>query len=67
MRRFVTLATLALVLAAPAAAYEVVPVRDGGALAGIVRFVGTPPKLAPLPVNKNRDVCGEQKPSEALV
>jgi len=67
MRRLVSLVALALVLAAPAAAYEIVPVRDGGGLAGVVRFAGTPPRLDPLPVNKNRDVCGEQKPSEALV
>lgn len=52
---------------APAAAYEAADVRDGGTLTGVVRFVGTPPELAALPVNKNRDVCGEQKPSEALV
>lgn len=41
--------------------------RDGGTLAGTVRFAGPPPKLDPIPVNKNRDVCGAQKPSEALV
>jgi plastocyanin len=42
-------------------------VVDGGTLTGTVRFAGTPPKLDPIPVNKNRDVCGEQKTSEALV
>jgi hypothetical protein len=57
----------AAALAAPAAAYEVVPVAEPGSLTGVVRFVGTPPKLDPLPVNKNRDVCGESKESEALV
>ena len=67
MRQLATVATLALVLAGPATAYEVVPVRDGGALAGVVRFAGAVPRLDALPVNKNRDVCGEQKPSEALV
>lgn len=60
------LAGLALV-AAPAAAYEAVAVQDGSTLAGSVTFAGTPPKLDPIPVNKNRDVCGEQKPSETLV
>ena len=49
------------------AAYEVIDVKDGGSLSGVVKFTGTPPKLAPLPVNKNREVCGEEKPSEALV
>jgi hypothetical protein len=32
-----------------------------------VKFVGAPPKLEPLRVNKNREVCGESKESEALV
>ncbi len=58
---------LALVAAGPARAYEAVTVADGGALAGTVRFAGTPPKLDAIPVNKNRDVCGEQKAAEALV
>jgi hypothetical protein len=49
------------------AAYEVVAVGDGGTVTGVVRFVGTPPRLEPIAVNKNRDVCGEHKPSEALV
>jgi plastocyanin len=62
-------ATMMVVLTATAAqaAYEAVEVKDGGTLTGVVRFAGTPPKLAPLAVNKNREVCGEQKPSEALV
>jgi plastocyanin len=53
--------------AGPAVAYEEVAVTDGGELRGVVRFSGTPPKLEPIRVNKNRDVCGETKPSEALV
>ena len=52
--------------AAPAA-YEAIEVTDGGTLTGVVRFAGTPPKLPPLAVNKNREVCGDEKPSEALV
>lgn len=60
---------LALLAAgAPArAAYEAVEVPNGGVLTGTVRFVGPPPRLEPLAVNKNRDVCGERVPSEALV
>jgi len=54
-------------LAAPVVGYEVVTVQDGGTLAGSVKFVGPPPKLDPIAVNKNRDVCGEHKASEALV
>ena len=56
-----------LAAAAPAVAYDAVAVPDGGTLAGMVRFAGTPPKFDPIPVNKNRDVCGGQQASEALV
>src|SRR5438270_314647 len=56
-----------LARATPAPAYEVVTVPDGGTLAGVVRFAGPPPKLDPLPVNKNRDVCGDEKATEALI
>jgi hypothetical protein len=58
---------VATTVSAAQAAYEVIAVTDGGTLTGVVRFSGPPPKLEPLPVNKNREVCGEQKPSEALV
>ena len=58
---------VAAALAAPAAAYEVVTVADGGAIAGVVKFSGAPPRLEPLAVTRNDDVCGEQKESEALV
>jgi hypothetical protein len=54
-------------LAVPAAAYEIVTVADGGVLTGLVTFTGAPPRLEPLAVNKNRDVCGDHKESEALV
>ena len=53
--------------AAGEAAYEEIAVKDGGTLTGVVRFTGAPPKLAPIAVNKNRDVCGDDKPSEALI
>jgi len=49
------------------AGYEEVEVRDGGVGAGVVRFGGSPPRLEPIRVNKNREVCGESKDSEALV
>jgi carboxypeptidase family protein len=49
------------------AAYEAVTVPEGGVLTGVVRMPGPAPKLEPLSVNKNRDVCGDHKPSEALV
>jgi plastocyanin len=57
----------ALTPIASGAAYEEVAVPDGGVVSGVVKFVGTPPKLEPIAVNKNRDVCGDKKPSEALV
>lgn len=61
-------AALALLALAPGAgAYEEGVVADGGTVSGVVRFPGTPPALEPLRVNKNRDVCGEQKASEVLV
>lgn len=59
---------ISLALAGPVgAAYEEGPVPDGGVLSGVVRFMGAPPKLEPIRVNKNRDVCGDVKESEALV
>ena len=60
-------AALALSASSAHAAYEESTVKDGGTLSGVVRFVGTPPNVAPLTVNRHREVCGEQKPSEALV
>ncbi len=61
-------AGLLLVAAGPVgAAYEETGVKDGGVVAGVVKFAGAAPRLEALPVNKNRDVCGERKPSEALV
>jgi hypothetical protein len=50
-----------------AAGYEIVVVEGGGALAGRLRFAGTPLPPATLRVNKNRELCGAEKPSEALV
>lgn len=63
------LAALAMVaaLAGPAGAYEVVSVPDGGGVAGVVKFAGTPPRLEPLTVGRDREVCGDQKEPEALV
>ena len=68
-RIVVAFAILSLLASVPSAeaAYEEIAVKDGGTLTGVVRFTGTAPKLEPIPVNKNRDVCGDQKPSEALV
>ena len=67
MKLAVLLLTVLVLPIVAHAAYEEIAVTDGGTLAGVVRFSGTPPKLAPLAVNKNRDVCGDAKPAEALV
>lgn len=55
------------VLAGPAWGYEEASVPDGGSLTGSVKLAGVPPELSPIPVKKNRDVCGERTESEALV
>src|SRR5207302_219727 len=52
--RLALVAAVALLAAAPARAYDIVGVRDGGTLTGTVRFVGTPPKLDAIPVNQVR-------------
>ena len=67
MLRLLGTLVLTAALAVPAAAYEIVTVADGGVLTGLVKFTGVPPRLEPLAVNKNRDVCGDHKESEALV
>jgi plastocyanin len=54
-------------VAQPGAPYVEAPVADAGTLVGRVRFGGEPPKGEPLGVRKNTDVCGEHKPSQALV
>jgi plastocyanin len=61
------LVAVALAPVGAGAAYEEVALADGGVVSGVVKFVGNPPKIEAIAVNKNRDVCGERKPSEALV
>ncbi|MEX2146193.1 MAG: carboxypeptidase regulatory-like domain-containing protein [Candidatus Rokuibacteriota bacterium] len=65
--RLAVAVALAVAMSAPAMAYEQITVSGGGTLTGVLKFAGVPPRLEPLTVNKNRDVCGERKPSEALV
>lgn len=65
---FLSVAGLLPVLAPwPGAAYVEAPVPDGGTLVGRVRFAGEPVRGEPAPVRKDRDVCGESKPFQALV
>ncbi|MBI5970402.1 MAG: hypothetical protein HY884_04540 [Deltaproteobacteria bacterium] len=50
-----------------ALAYDEVEVKDGGQIIGHVKFIGAAPKLAAVKVNKNQDVCGKEKASEAII
>lgn len=48
-------------------AYDEVDVADGGSIMGHVIWKGgAMPKFDPVKVQKNQDVCGNEKPSEAL-
>lgn len=67
MLSIVAAVALVATLATPAPAYDVVSVTDGGVLAGVVRFAGTASRLSPLPVARDRDVCGDHKDAEPLV
>jgi hypothetical protein len=68
-RRFsIPVLVLLVVSGTPAAGYEAVAVPDGGTIAGVVRVAKPlPAPLPPLEVYKNRSVCGETVPSDALV
>ncbi len=57
-------AALSMALAAPARAYEQAEVAGAGVVSGTVTFGGSP--KPPLNVDKNRDVCGAQKPDESI-
>ena len=50
-----------------ALAYTEVAVSDGGTLSGVVRFMGRSMALKPIPVSRHPEVCGDEKPSDALV
>lgn len=47
--------------------YDEIEVPDGGTIIGHVKFVGTPPKLEPIKVPKDANICGNTIPAEALV
>ncbi len=42
-----------------ASAYNVVPVKNGGTIKGKVMFLGKPPAPEKIPIEKNRQFCGE--------
>jgi len=54
-------------LATRAVAYEAIAVTDGGTLSGTVKFDGTPPAPAKVPVTKDPEVCGKEKTSPDLL
>lgn len=56
----------ATLLAAPAGAYEVVPVTDGGTVRGTVRVAGRVPPAQPLAVTRDAGVCGEWAPARRV-
>ncbi len=47
--------------------YQEVEVKNGGAISGQVKLLGKVPKLEPLKVTKDEEVCGRTKPSELLL
>ncbi|MBI2881421.1 MAG: carboxypeptidase regulatory-like domain-containing protein [Candidatus Tectomicrobia bacterium] len=59
---------LSLALAVPASAYKEKKGFEGGTIAGVVKFEGTPPAAKNVTVNKNQDVCGKKPiPEQSLV
>jgi hypothetical protein len=61
MRSLALTAGLAMLLVAPgsyAAAYDVVPVADGGTVKGKVTFAGNPPGKKKVIPTKDKEVCG---------
>lgn len=60
---FALTAGLAMLLVTPgsrAAAYDVVPVADGGTIKGKVTFVGTPPGKKKVIPTKDKEACGSE-------
>ncbi len=66
---FALVRALALLLgiAGSVLAYEEVPVTNGGTISGTVKFVGSAPKLEPIKIVKDQQVCGNEVPSEVLL
>jgi plastocyanin len=57
----------AVALAAGVSAYEGGAVTDGGSISGTVKYEGTPPAPAKVPVTKDNEVCGQEKLSPDLI
>ncbi|MGA8058270.1 MAG: hypothetical protein WB999_08500, partial [Candidatus Binataceae bacterium] len=43
---------------ASARAYQAETIKDGGTIAGTVKFSGVPPARKPVEISKDREVCG---------
>ena len=54
------LAVAVAALAPRAMAYEAVAVADGGSISGTVKYAGTAPAPAKIPVTKDPEVCGKE-------
>lgn len=48
-------------------AYQAIQVTNGGTIRGHVLLSGPIPSFGSLPVQKNREVCGQQVPDESLI
>ena len=68
MRQWISLScVLALVAILISGASTQVTAQSGGSIVGEVKFSGTPPAPKVLKVNKDNEVCGEDKKSEELI
>ncbi len=70
MKNFLTYKVIPILMiiawATMAQAYEVVPVQDGGTISGTVTFSGTVPSPLQFEVDKNPEVCGDQRSLEKV-
>ncbi len=57
--RLIAATALLMLIAAPAAAYDAVEVKDGGGVTGKVTFAGAKPKPKPLKITKDKAHCGK--------
>ena len=44
-----------------------IAIVSAGSITGTVRFVNSPPNLAPVKVSKDQDYCGETLPNETYL
>lgn len=56
-----------MVLSGASWAYEGGAVANGGSISGTVKLSGEAPEVKPPDINKDQEICGKSRPSEALV